>query len=256
MTSTLDIDGLAQRLDDAETGRTDIPSLAASVDVGIDDAYAIQAALIARRKKRGERVIGHKLGFTSKAKMAQMGVSEVIVGRLTDVMRVADGGDVDLARFIHPRIEPEVAYRLSRDIDLDDPAADITVCVDAIAPAVEIIDSRYRDFVFTYTDVVADNTSAAGFAIGAWQPMRTASNLAVRLRVGEAEVVGSTAAILGDPIRALYALADMCRRRRIELRAGQIVLAGAATAAVPLTAGVAECEVAGLGTVTVKGISR
>lgn len=256
MIPAIEIENLARRIDDAQTGRTETPSLAGSTAFDIDDAYAIQSALVARREARGERVIGVKLGFTSKAKMAQMRVSDVIVGRLTDAMRVADGGHVDLGRFIHPKIEPEVAYRLACDVDLDDPAADIESAVDAIAPALEIIDSRYRNFKFTYTDVVADNTSAAAFAVGGWRPMQQAANRAVRLRVADTEVVGSTAAILGDPVRALHALFDMCRRRRIALRTGHIVLAGAATAAVPLAPGPAECEVAGLGTVAMTGEQR
>ncbi|MFF9509073.1 2-keto-4-pentenoate hydratase [Streptomyces sp. NPDC014724] len=244
---------LAQRLDTAQTSRTDTPSLADSHEFDIDDAYAVQAALLALRVARGERIVGVKLGFTSKAKMAQMGVSDVIVGRLTDAMRIADGDEVDLTRFIHPKAEPEVAYRLCRDVDLDDPLTDIESCVDAVAPAIEIIDSRYRDFRFTYTDVVADNTSAAGYVIGPWRPVESVANRAVRLRTAATEAVGSTAAILGDPARALHALLDMCRRRRIALKAGQVVLAGAATAAVPLVAGVTECEVAGVGSVAVKG---
>ncbi|MFF2923575.1 2-keto-4-pentenoate hydratase [Streptomyces celluloflavus] len=254
MTPAETIDVLAERLDTAQTSRTDTPSLADTHEFGIDDAYAIQAALLARREARGERIVGVKLGFTSKAKMAQMGVSDVIVGRLTDGMRIADGDDVDLSRFIHPKAEPEVAYRLCRDVDLDDPLTDIESCVDALAPAIEIIDSRYRDFRFTYTDVVADNTSAAGFVIGPWRAVESVANRAVRLRTGETEAVGSTAAILGDPVHALHALLDMCRRRRIPLRAGQVVLAGAATAAVPLAAGVTTCEVAGIGSVTLKGL--
>ena len=128
-------------------------------------------------------------------------------------------------------------------------------CVDAVAPAMEIIDSRYRDFRFTYTDVVADNTSAAAYVIGPWQSMRSAGDLAVRLEAGGQAVDGSTAAILDDPVNALHALLDMCRRRRIPLRAGDVVLAGAATAAIPLSAGVARCEIAALGSVTVEGIA-
>ncbi|MFD8453614.1 MULTISPECIES: 2-keto-4-pentenoate hydratase [Streptomyces] len=252
MSTASTVEALAERLDTAQTARTDTPSLADTHDFDIAVAYAVQAALVARREARGERVTGVKLGFTSKAKMAQMGVSDVIVGRLTDAMRIANGGDLDLGRFIHPKVEPEVAYRISRDVDLDDPTTDIESCVDALAPAMEVIDSRYRDFRFTYEDVVADNTSASAYVIGSWQPLQSVPNRAVRLVSGGTETVGSTAAILGDPVRALHALLDMCRRRSIPLRAGQVVLAGAATAAVPLTEGVTTCEVAGLGTVEVR----
>jgi len=250
-----EIAAMAARLDDAQTGVHDTLSLADDTAVDIDDAYRIQEALVARRLGRGERIVGVKLGFTSKAKMAQMGVSDVIVGRLTDAMQIDDGADVNLHRLIHPKIEPEVAYRIACDVDLDDPDADIVACVDAVAPAMEIIDSRYRDFRFTYTDVVADNTSAAAYVIGPWAGVRDVADLEVRMTVGETTVTGSTAAILDDPVNALHALLDMCRRRRIPLRAGDVVLAGAATAAAPLTAGAARCEIAGLGAVTVKGIA-
>jgi 2-oxo-3-hexenedioate decarboxylase len=244
---------LAQRLDQACQDRTPTPSITDTHSLGIEDAYAVQQALVGLRQARGERLTGVKLGFTSKAKMAQMGVCEVIVGRLTDAMRIGNGAEVDLSEFIHPKAEPEVAFRLSDQVDLDDPTTDIEACVDAVAPAIEVIDSRYQDFRFTFADVVADNTSAAGYAVGAWRPLGDIANRAVRLRTPEREAVGSTAAILGAPLAALHALLDICRRRRIPLDPGQIVLAGAATAALPLTAGVTACHIAGLGTVTLKG---
>lgn len=255
-----DVEALARRLDEAQTTRTETPSLAedASLDIelDVDTAYRIQESLIGLRTGRGEALVGIKLGFTSKAKMAQMGVSDVIVGRLTDGMQVPDGEETDLDRYIHPKVEPEVAYRISCDVDLADPEVDILGCVDAIAPALEIIDSRYLDFRFTYEDVVADNTSAAGFAIGPWARMSEAvdaADLEVRLRVGDQENTGTTAAILGDPKEALRALLDMCRRRGFPLRTGDVVLAGAATAAIRLGPATATCSVAGLGSVSLTG---
>lgn len=169
-------------------------------------------------------------------------------------MCVADGGEVELARFIHPKVEPEVAFRLAQDVDTDAPDTDIAACVDAVAPALEIIDSRYRDFRFTYEDVVADNTSAAGYVIGAWRPVQDVSDLPVRLHGGSREILGSTAAILDGPSNALCALLDMARRRRIPLRAGDVVLAGAATEAMPLTPGITTCEITGLGRVSVRSV--
>ncbi len=244
---------LAERLDDAQINRTETTSIEADTDVrpsfDVALAYRVQDAVIARREARGEKVIGVKLGFTSKAKMAQMGVSDVIVGRLTDAMQIDDGGVADLGRFIHPKVEPEVAYRIARDVDLDDPDVDMWEHVDAIAAAVEVIDSRYLDFVFTYADVVADNTSASGFAVGAWTPLREAADRPVTMTVGDQVTSGSTAAILDDPANALTALLDMCRRHRIPLRAGHIVLAGAATAATALTATSVSCAVDGIGSV-------
>jgi 2-oxo-3-hexenedioate decarboxylase len=256
VTSNQGVDAaLVEQLDDAVTGVRDVPNAGAT---DLEAAYLVQEVLVARRLARGASQVGWKLGFTSLAKMEQMGVSDVIVGRLTSDMQVADGGSLDLARFIHPRVEPEIAYRLGRDFDPGAPDDDLTSAVDAVAPALEVIDSRYVDFRFTLADVVADNTSAAGFVIGPWMPLEAAGELGGRpvtlLVDDEVAEVGTTDAILGHPLRALPALATMARRLGLQLRTGQVILAGAATAAVPVTAGVVvEGRVAGLGSVTVGG---
>lgn len=247
------ITDLARQLDDAQTTGTDIPSVACDHEVDLDRAYLVQAALVERRLARGESLTGVKLGFTSEAKMTQMGISTVVVGRLTTGMLISDGDVVDLSRYIHPKAEPEVAFRLARDVD---PTVPIESCVDAVAVAIEIIDSRYRDFRFTHADVVADNTSAAGYVLGAWHPLHDVGALPVRLTVGTEEVTGSTAAILGHPVRALAALHDVAGRRGIPLRAGDTVLAGAATPAISLTPGPVECEIEGLGSVSFVGSAR
>jgi 2-oxo-3-hexenedioate decarboxylase len=240
----------ADVLDAAQRDCTAVAQLDLGPDLGV--AYRVQQELIERRLARGERLVGCKLGFTSKAKMAQMGVSEIIVGRLTDAMQVPDGADVELARFIHPRIEPEIAFRLGTDVDA---GADIAGCVDAVAPALEIIDSRYRDFRFSLPDVIADNTSAAAFVVGEWQPMRDVADLPVRLVVdGEEAEAGSTAAILGHPLRALEELVGLAAKYDLALRAGDVILAGAATAAVPFGANVVTAQVEGLGTASVRGV--
>jgi 2-oxo-3-hexenedioate decarboxylase len=254
-----DVTGVAARLDAAQYEATAIEQLPAGLELA--DAYAIQHAVLGRRLARSERLVGTKLGFTSEAKMAQMGVSEIIVGQLTDAMCVDAGDDVDLARFIHPRIEPEVAFRLARDVDLDDPSVKIKSFVDAVAPGLEIIDSRYRDFRFSLPDVIADNTSAAAFVIGEWAvfgewgELVELGDLAVELVVDGVTVEsGSTADILGHPMRALQALVGLARRYDFPLRAGDVILAGAATAAVPFGAAIVEARVEALGTVRVRGV--
>jgi len=241
----------AVALDRAQSGA--VPVEQQGEPQSLEQAYALQSEVVGLRLSRGEQLVGVKLGFTSRAKMQQMGVSEVIVGSLTDAMRVADGGELRLDGLIHPRVEPEVAFRLSRDVDLDDPTLDVETCVDAVAPALEVIDSRYRDFRFSLTDVIADNTSAAAFVVGPWRPLTDVGNRAVRLVVDGSDVeIGSTAAVLGDPVRALHALVGLARRYGLPLRAGHVVLSGAATAAVPF-GGVVEARIAGLGSVTVRG---
>lgn len=247
---------LARRLDDAARTVTATVQLTAERPLTLDEAYEVQRAGVALRTGRGDPVVGLKLGFTSKAKAAQMGVSDVIVGVLTESMRIDEGGTVDVSGLIHPRIEPEVAFRLGVDVDPHDPSADPLAAVVQVAPALEIIDSRYRDFTFSLEDVVADNASAAAFVVGSWRNIESVAdlqNLGVVMEInGEVAETGSTAAILGDPLRALPAITRMARRYDLALPAGLVVLAGAATAAAPLPPGAAVvAAITGLGRVNV-----
>lgn len=234
-----DIAGIAEQLGKAADSATAIPQLAAETGLDVDAAYAVQTALLQRRLDRGERLVGLKMGLTSKAKMAQMGVDEVIWGRLTDVMRAPDGGTVDVGDFIHPRVEPEVAFLLDRLPEPGEALGSFADAVRAVAPAIELIDSRYANFTFSLPDVIADNTSAAAFVVGPWSPVPDGlDNLGVLLEIdGRVAQVGSTAAILGDPRRALDEGIRLAGRHGVRLREGWVFLAGAATAAVPLRPG-------------------
>ncbi len=243
-----------QLLDDALMTGTPVSAGDRFPSLDLGEAYAVQRELLAQRESRGEHVVGAKLGFTSAAKMIQMGVDSIIVGRLTDRMRVPDGGVLDNPRLIHPRIEPEVAFRLSRDVDPNDPLDDILGAVDAVAPALEVIDSRYAGFDFDLPRVIADNTSAVAFTVGPWSQLtadtaRSLVNAAVTLTLdGRPVAFGSTADILGDPRRVLADLKTMAADNAIPLRRGFVILAGAATAAIELAPGVvAGAHVAGLG---------
>jgi 2-oxo-3-hexenedioate decarboxylase len=227
------VDELAARLDEAQRSGKPTEQLTATVELDVTTGYQIQAALVGLRVSRGERVVGLKLGLTSQAKMAQVGVHEVIWGRLTDRMRIPDGGTAELAGYLHPRVEPEVAFLLT---GVGGPFESM---VRAVAPALEVIDSRYADFRFTLPDVVADNASAAGFVLGPWCPVPDGlDNLGVLLEVdGRVVETGSTAAILGDPRRALAEGVRLAGRAGVRLADGWVFLAGAATAAVPLPPG-------------------
>ncbi|WP_306205501.1 2-keto-4-pentenoate hydratase [Actinoplanes sp. RD1] len=230
----------ANVLDEALVARTEVPSFGSSFDVA--EAYGIQEELVGRRIARGERIVGVKMGLTSRAKMQQMGVDEAIWGRLTDAMRIPDGGVLDLSQRIHAKVEPEVAF-LVRGGEIA-----------AIAPALEVIDSRYLDFKFTLPDVIADNTSAAAFVVGAWQPVPSGvDNLGVLLELdGRTVEIGSTAAILGDPRRAFAAASRLAGN----LEDDWIVLAGAATAAVTVAPGThVQVTVEKLGTASLKASS-
>lgn len=225
------IETMADALDRAASGCQAIAQLSGGIDVAT--AYAIQNRSIARRIERCERPIGVKMGFTSRAKMAQMGVSDMIVGQLTDAMLVEDGAMLDLGRFIHPRVEPELAFLLCKPVSGTVTAIEAQAAIEAVAPAMEIIDSRYLDFRFNLADVIADNASSSGLVIGAWASMqRDLSNLGMVMSFdGRPVQIGSSAAILGNPVRALIAAARLSSAAGIELRAGDIVMAGAATAA-------------------------
>jgi 2-oxo-3-hexenedioate decarboxylase len=224
---------LATLLDDAAREARAIPQIDAEGRLSLQDAYAIQKVSIERRLARGEKRAGIKMGFTSRSKMVQMGISDLIWGRLTTGMQVEEGSSIDLSRFVHPRVEPEIAFILKKPLAGLVTAAEALSCVEAVAPALEIIDSRYRDFKFSLTDVVADNASSSGFVIGAWNdPRQDFSNLGLTMNVnGVAVQIGSTAAILGHPLRSLVGAARLAAAAGEPLQAGAVVMAGGATAA-------------------------
>ena len=232
-----DLAAVADRLDEAQRTATATPQLVEPLDLG--QAYEVQAAALQRRYARGERRIGIKMGFTSRAKMVQMGIDEMIWGRLTDAMLVEDGGSVAHARFVHPRVEPEIAFLLKRPLEGRVTSMAALSAIDGIAPALEIIDSRYESFKFSLTDVVADNSSSSAFVTGAWaSPTVDFSNLGMVLEIdGAVRQVGSSAAILGAPIRSLVAAARLAMAAGEPLGAGDIVMAGGATAAEALAPG-------------------
>jgi 2-oxo-3-hexenedioate decarboxylase len=237
--SGVDLDELAARADDAARRGVAIPQFTTDHDLDVAGAYAVQAMSIGRRLARGERLVGVKMGLTSRAKMAQVGVDEVIWGRLTDAMHVADGSAVSLDGYVHPRVEPEIAFLLASPLSGPVSGAQAMAAVAAVAPAAEIIDSRFENFRFSLPDVIADNSSSSGFVVGGWSdPATPIANLGMVLeRDGRAVEIGSSAAILGDPVRSLVEASRMVAAAGMQLEAGWIVLAGGATAALPLEGG-------------------
>lgn len=223
-----DYTALATRLDRAVQAAEAITQLTATDELDVPGSYQTQQQLVGLRLARGETLVGIKMGLTSRAKMDQVGVDQPIWGRLTDAMRIDDGGHIQLDRLIHPRVEPEIAFRL-----------DAAGAPTAAATALEVIDSRYQNFQFTLPDVIADNTSAAGYVLGPWRPIPDGvDNLGVLLEVdGQVVQAGSTAAILGDPRRALAHGLEQARTAGLTPQSGWVLLAGAATAAVPLARG-------------------
>jgi len=247
---TTDIQGMAKALDAAARGAQAIAQFSDTTSFTVDEAYRIQRASMQRRYDDGERMIGLKLGFTSRAKMQQMGVDSLIWGWLTDAMLVDDGGQAELARYVHPRAEPEVCFLVGRDIERPLTQLEAAQYLDAVAPAIEIIDSRYANFKFTLEDVVADNCSSSGLVVGPWSTDFSMLGNAgtVLRRDGDIVQAGSTAAILGHPLRTVVQASQLLAAAGLTLPAGSLIMAGAATAAEALTSGShIDVDVNGLG---------
>lgn len=225
---------IANLLDQAAKNAQAVPQMAASNQMTLEEAYEIQRMAIQLRVERGEKITGYKLGFTSKAKMEQMGVHDLIWGILTDEMQLQQGETVNLTRWIHPRAEPEIAFRVSKEIKRKLKLDELPEYLDAMAPALEIIDSRYENFKFSLEDVVADNCSSTGYVIGDWQPLSTEiSNLKMDLLVDNNIVESaSSVAILDNPLQSVVELSRLATQAGLTVKKRQVVLAGAATAAV------------------------
>lgn len=225
---------IANILDQAAQNAKAVSQMAAKNKMTLEEAYEIQRMSIDFRLERGEKMTGYKLGFTSKAKMEQMGVHDLIWGILTDEMKLHQDETVSLTRWIHPRAEPEIAFRVSKDINHQLTLSELTEYLDGMAPALEIIDSRYENFKFSLEDVVADNCSSTGYVIGDWQPLTTdISDLKMDLLVNS-EVVesASSAAILENPLQSVIELSRLATEAGLTVKKGHVILAGAATAAV------------------------
>ena len=249
----ISLEACAAHLDEAAVTATAMPQL--GDELTLEQAYEIQAMSMRRRYARGERRIGIKMGFTSRAKMAQMGVHDMIWGRLTDRMLIDAGTEISSTCYVHPRVEPEVVFLLNKPLSGRIDPMTAMAAVEAVAPALEIIDSRYRDFKFSLTDVVADNSSSSGVVIGPWaDPSIDLGNLGMLMEFnGAARQIGTTAAILGHPIFSLVAAARLVGERGDRLEPGDLVMAGGATAAETLVAGdFVELSVERLGSVSFK----
>lgn len=230
----------AEQLDRASLEARAVPQIThADPGLSVADAYQIQKLSVDRRLSRGEKRIGVKMGLTSRAKMVQVGVDQVAWGRLTDGMLLEEGGVLSRRRFVHPRIEPEVAFLMKAPLAGKVTGAQALAAVEAVAPAMEVIDSRFENFKFSLVDVIADNASSSGLVVGGWNdPRQDLSNLGVILEInGRVVEVGSTAAILGHPVRSLVAAAELVAAAGEQINPGDIVMAGGVTAAPNLAVG-------------------
>lgn len=254
---TVDAQALAARLIAAEAERTEILPLSQDVELSVDDAYRVQDEVLRLKEEQGERIIGGKLGLTSRAKQIDMNVDNPLYAFVTSA-HLHDAADVvDLSALIHPRVEPEIVFLLKEE--LAGPgitAGDVLDATASVCAGLEIIDSRYQAFKFTLQDAVSDNASSALFMLGTEfaAPPRDLSLLGCVLEVnGKQVATAAGAAVCGDPARAVAWMANAAGRRGRSLKPGWLVLSGGLTAAVPLRSGdCVSADFAGLGSVSVR----
>ncbi len=233
---------IAERLHRAERDRVAIDAPAASLALSAADAYRIQMINVERRLAAGRRIVGGKVGLTSLAMQKMMGVSEPDFGHLLDDMILASGAVCRVDELMLPRVEPEIAFVLSRE--LCGPGITREAVLEAsqyLTPALEIIDTRVRDWKITLADTVADNASSAKVVLGAEQiaPRRfDLAGIAMQLeKNGNVVEEGVGAAVLGHPAEPVAWLANKLAEFGQLLAAGSIVIPGALCRAVTVAAG-------------------
>jgi 2-keto-4-pentenoate hydratase len=201
------------------------------------EAYGVQARVTAIRSARGERHVGWKLGYTSAAMREQMGIDEPNFGPLTDAMVLPDGASVP-DDVIQPRVEPEIALVLGSDVRRPFDASGIRPLVARARAALEVVDSVWLDYRFSWAENTADGSSAAYVVLGDDLPLTGLDELAVGLlRNGESVGTGVGAAAMGDPLAALSWLGARLLERGRFLAAGEVVITGGLVRATPLAAG-------------------
>jgi len=240
------IERLAQRLDEA--ARTHIPILPLSESEGltsVETAYAIQTRWTEMRTVRGEKVLGRKIGLTSKAIQQQLGVDQPDYGNLWDTtFYPAKDGKVEIpaSDFVQPRIEGEVAFLIGKPLRKPNiKMQDVLAATEACALGVEIVASRITDWRIKLVDTIADNASYGGFTLGPWDRSLVQSDLgALAMTIYHNSVLsaeGKGAAALGHPAISTAWLANKLLEFGVSLEPGDIVISGGITKMLPVKAG-------------------
>ncbi|OBJ02728.1 2-keto-4-pentenoate hydratase [Mycobacterium sp. 1165196.3] len=238
MLSVATRDELAADLAQAErSGEPIAPLTAAYPEIDVVDAYEIQLINIRQRVAEGARVLGHKVGLSSKAIQQMMGVDEPDYGHLLDEMQLFEDTPVKANRYLYPRVEVEVGFILNADL----PGAgctedDVLAATEALVPSIELIDTRITDWKIELCDTIADNASSAGFVLGEARVSPRDIDVkgidAVLRCNGEVVAEGRTDAVLGNPVTAVAWLARKVDGFGVRLRKGDVVLPGSCTKAI------------------------
>ncbi len=226
--------------------------------IDIADAYRIQLCLIDMKKAEGAKVVGKKIGLTSKAMQKMLNVDQPDYGHIFESMMVEDGDHFPTKELIQPKIEPEIAFILDRD--LKGPgitAIQVLAATAFVLPALEIIDSRIEGWKIKLCDTIADNASSARVVLGG--PPRRVDQLDLRLvgmvmeKNGDVVQTGAGAAALGHPANAVAWLANAVGSFGVTLNAGEVIMPGALCGATDVAEGdTIRASFSGLGSVSVR----
>ncbi|MGG0719473.1 fumarylacetoacetate hydrolase family protein [Robertmurraya massiliosenegalensis] len=228
----------ARRLAEAEETKIGIaPITSIESELTIKEAYSIQLENIQRKLTQGQKIVGKKIGLTSLAMQNLLGVDEPDYGHLLDRMVVENGGRVPADKVLQPKVEGEIAFVLNKELRGPNVTTlDVLQATEYVVPALEIVDSRVQDWKIKLADTVADNASSGFFVLGG-KPLKVDE---VDLKMvgmvltknGEIVNTGVGAAALGNPASCVAWLANKLSEFDIPLRAGEIILSGALSAAV------------------------
>lgn len=257
------LQALAERLWQAqESGvpaapvREEIARLAGDGGDALGLAYAVQALLTERHQQRGARLVGRKIGLTSRAVQQQLGVDAPDFGALFADMAFGDGEEIPWSRTMQPKAEAEIALVLEHDLAHERHTfADVISAVAYALPAIEVVGSRIANWDIRLVDTVADNASSGLFVLGS-RPVRLSALDLVRCGMvmecrGDQVSVGAGVACLGNPLNAAVWLADTMVRLGAPLRAGDVILTGALGPMAAVRPGdVVSASIEGLGSVT------
>lgn len=238
------------------------PLLEREPDITIEDAYKIQQRMVDRRVAAGEKIVGKKIGVTSKAVQDFLGVFQPDFGQLTSGMIYQEGDTIDLGKLIQPKAEAELAFVLKED--LKGPgitAMDVIRATDYVVPCFEIVDSRIKDWNIKIQDTVADNASCGVYVLGKTKGDPRAVDITMAGMVleknGELFSTGVGAAVQGSPANAVAWLANTLGALGIPFKAGEVILSGSQSALVSVVDGdELVCTVGGLGSCRVKFAGR
>ncbi len=230
---------IAEMLRQALMNQRAVPQISKTeTQFSLKDAREVQDLSCILAQEAGENLAGYKMGLTSKAKQRDVNVYEPIRGYILKSFEIPKGGTVKMGARIHPRVEPEVAVVLNRE--LKGPGVtlrDVVSALEGIYPALEIVDSRYENFVFKLEDVIADNTSAAGFMVGRVNLLSELNDLnlmGICVRKNGAIVeTGAPSAVLGDPLLSVVSLANSLAEEAKSILPGMVILTGGITQSVP-----------------------